>query len=275
MLEERRHALQFTPKPNVIVSADPVRVEQVVVNLLSNAAQFTDPGGQIRVRVEVEGNEAVISVRDNGAGIPAEMLEDIFKPFGQGGRSFSASARGLGIGLSVVREIVELHGGSVTAGSSGRGLGSEFKVRLARLRGASAVALPESPTPVVAVRPLRVLAVDDSRDAADSLAIMLTMQGHQARVAYDGPSGIELARQIRPEVALINLAMPEMDGFQLAEELLRTSTGRPPVLVALTGFGLEDLQRSRQAGFSHHLVKPVSPDLLGQLLNELSHRPPL
>jgi CheY-like chemotaxis protein len=203
------------------------------------------------------------------------MLEEIFTPFGQGGRSITASPRGLGIGLSVVREIVDLHGGTVTAGSAGRGLGSEFKVRLPRLAAPAVPALPESLTPVVAIRPLRVLAVDDSRDAADLLAIMLTMQGHQARVAYDGPSGIELARQLRPEVALINLAMPEMDGFQLAEELRRLSKERPPVLVALTGFGLEDIHRSREAGFSHHLVKPVSPDLLGQLLNELAHRPAL
>src|SRR5262249_51465687 len=275
ILDERGHVLHYSGKPGVVVSADPARIEQVLVNLLSNAARFTDPGGQIRVRVDVEGNEAVLRVRDSGTGIPAEMLEEIFTPFGPGGRSFTASTRGLGIGLSVVRQIVALHGGTVTASSPGRGLGSEFTVRLPRLGPRAAARLPESPPPVTAARSLRVLAVDDSRDAADSFAIMLTLQGHQARVAYDGPSALELARVLRPEVALINLAMPEMDGFQLAEELLRMLKERPPVLVALTGFALEDVQRSRDAGFSHHLAKPVSPDLLNQLLNELALRPAL
>jgi signal transduction histidine kinase/CheY-like chemotaxis protein len=274
LLEERRHALRYSPKPGVVVSADPVRLEQILVNLISNAARFTEPGGEIRVRVATDGNDALLTVRDTGAGIPAELLEEIFTPFGPPSRKPLGSApAGLGIGLSIARHLVALHGGTLTASSPGRGLGSEFTMRVPRLTGPTAQAPGEESAPAVAVRPLRVLVVDDSRDAADSFAIMLTLQGHRARVAYDGPTGLELARLLRPEVALINLAMPEMDGFQLAQELRRQTIERPPVLVALTGFGLEDVQRSRDAGFSHHLVKPVSPNLLHQLLNELARRP--
>ncbi len=275
MLEERSHTLRFSAAPNVVVSADPVRIEQVVVNLLSNAIKFTSAGGEIRVRVDTDGGDAVLTVSDTGAGVAAELLDEIFTPFFHAGSPLAAAPSGLGIGLSIVRHIVGLHGGTVTASSCGRGLGSEFTVRLPRANMSAMAFAPEAQAPAAAARSLRVLAVDDSRDAADSLAIMLTLQGHQARVAYDGPSGLELSRVLRPEVALIDLAMPEMDGFQLAEELHRQLKERTPVMVALTGFALEDVQRSRNAGFSHHLVKPVSPDLLHQLLNELARRPAL
>ncbi len=273
-LEERRLEVDFALPPQpVSVEADPVRLEQVFANLLDNAAKFTEPGGRVGVRVEAPGGEALVRVTDTGAGIPPEMLQRIFEPFTHVDRSRSgASQWGLGIGLALVRSLTSLHGGAVEAHSGGPGQGSEFVVRLPLLRQETQASSPagaaqESP----AVGPLRVLVVDDSRDAADSLAMMLRLAGHDVRTAYGGPEALEVARQFRPRLALLDLGMPGMDGYEVARRLSRQSQAECPVLVALTGWGQEeDRRRSGEAGFQEHLVKPVEPDALARVMARIA-----
>lgn len=269
IVEDHRHKLHFQAEPNLMVKADPVRVEQVLANLLSNAAKFTPPGGQIWVTVSREDTRAVLRVRDTGVGIPPSKLREIFTPFAHVGRSLSGAVQwGLGVGLNIVQNIVNLLGGTVEASSDGPNRGSEFVVRLP-LR----LTVPELAIGAEAARTthsLRVLVVDDSRDAADSLAMMLNLLGHQARVAYDGSSALQLADRLKPQVALLDLSMPGMDGFDLAKALRQQSGSSSLVLVALTGYDLVDESRNQSAGFIRHLVKPVDPDRLQRLLQELA-----
>ncbi|GEJ59101.1 ATP-binding protein [Anaeromyxobacter diazotrophicus] len=273
LLETRRHRLEVeVPRRGLVVEGDPDRLAQVVANLLTNAAKYTEPGGVVSVRAAREGGEAVVRVRDSGMGIPPDLLPHVFDLFVQGHRALDRSQGGLGLGLAIVRSMVEMHGGRVSADSSGSGRGSEFVVRLPAARVTSLTpALPPRPpvAPLGLVRARRVLVVDDNQDAADALVEALSTQGHLATVAYDGPSGLEAAARARPEVAFLDIGLPVMDGYELARRL-REVLGSGVKLVALTGYGQDrDRALSRAAGFDEHLVKPVELDQIMAVVSAL------
>jgi signal transduction histidine kinase len=274
----RRHDLTVVLPPDPPrVDGDPTRLAQVVTNLLNNAAKYTEPGGRIRLAVETDGGpfgDAVIRVRDTGIGIPPDMLTAVFDLFTQVDNSLDHSEGGLGIGLTLVRRIVDLHGGSVQAHSDGPGRGSEFVVRLPLARRAAeptegptlngkngqAADRPEKPT-------RRVLVVDDNTDGAESLAQLLRLDGHAVEVAHDGPAALDAAAEFRPQVMVLDIGLPGMDGFEVARRLRARPDGRDLVLVALTGYGRDDDRAlSRAAGFDHHLVKPAELDALRRIL---------
>ena len=274
LVTQRRHELLVVLPPQPLwLNADPSRLEQVLVNLLTNAAKYTDEGGQIRLSVEQEGDEAVFRVRDTGIGIASEFLPHIFDLFTQGHRSLDRSQGGLGIGLSLVQKLVELHGGTVEARSVLE-QGSEFVVRLPAMRNF----LPESPLSFVeievetqALPPLdkgcRVLVVDDNVDLANSLAMLLEMSGHEVRIFHDGPSALEAALLYRPDVVLLDIGLPGFDGFEVARRIRQQSALKNIVLVAMTGYARDtERQRSLEAGFDHHLVKPADFDEVQMIL---------
>ena len=264
------------PADPVYLDADVTRLAQVVCNLLNNAAKFSDRGGRIVVNARQEGSDAVLSVRDTGMGIPADMLSRVFDMFTQVDSTLEKSHGGLGIGLTLAKRLVELHGGRIEARSNGPGTGSEFVVwlpvpvpvdrALAQQPAATAPSAASAPSH-------RIVIVDDNRDAADSLALMLRVMGHDTRPAYDGLQGLGLAEEFHPYVALLDLGLPRMNGYDMARTIRKTSWGANAVLVAVTGWGQEhDRRRSREAGFDHHLVKPVSPEQLFELLGSLPAR---
>jgi two-component system CheB/CheR fusion protein len=285
--------LPFTPVP---VVGDPTRLHQVVSNLMSNSVKFTEPGGEIHVSLRQSGDTAELRVRDTGAGMPARLLPRVFELFTQEDQGLARAKGGLGVGLTIVRNLVEMHGGAIEALSEGPGRGSEFVVRLpvapegrrperAGVPGAPAAAAPAeihagerslagAPQPAP-WRSLRLLVIEDSHDTATTLGEILESWGYETRVATGsnaGKTGLALAAEQAPDVVLLDLGMPEMDGYQVAERLLAEAEPRP-TLVALTGYGLEeDRRRTRAAGFGHHLTKPVDPEHLYTLLEELSSR---
>jgi PAS domain S-box-containing protein len=279
-LASGRHRVALdVPDEPTLVEGDPVRLAQVVANLLSNAAKYTEDAGEIRVRVAREGDVAMVSVRDTGMGIPAEMLPRVFDLFTQVDRTLGRAQGGLGIGLALVKSLVRLHGGSAEARSAGAGRGSEFIVRLPLSRtapGAASHANAGGRTQAGAssLSSRSILVVDDNRDAADSLGMLLELSGHEVHTAYDGPSGLEAMRAHRPAVALLDIGMPGMDGYAVASEARRDPELGCVKLVALTGWGTqEDRRRSKDAGFDHHLVKPVDTSALESLISELApHR---
>ncbi|AKJ28188.1 PAS domain S-box protein [Caldimonas brevitalea] len=269
LIERAGHRLAVELPPQaVFVEADLTRLAQVFSNLLNNAAKYTEPGGEIRLRVESDGREARVSVRDNGVGISVAMLPRLFEMFSQGDRSIERSQGGLGIGLALVKRLVEMHGGSVEVRSEGLGHGSEFTVRLPLSVSQQAEAEPQRPgaaEPETAGR--RMLVVDDNKDAAQSLAVMLQIMGNDTRVAHDGVEALGLAETFQPEIILLDIGMPRLNGYETARLMREQPWGRDALLVALTGWGQdEDRRRSREAGFDHHLVKPVEPEALGRLL---------
>ncbi len=272
LIDERRQGLTVTmPEGRIGLEADPTRLEQVFWNLLNNAAKYTSPGGQIRVTVEVEGPEVLVSVRDSGIGIRPEMLPRVFDMFVQIGEHKNYAQGGLGIGLSLVRTLVEMHGGAILARSDGPGQGSEFVVRLPRLVAGQAPQAPELPprAKVDANPPRRrILVVDDNVDAARSLARLLSrLYGQDVRVAHDGPEALAEAETFLPEVVLLDIGLPGMDGNEVARIMRGRAEFRDTLLVALTGWGQEsDMERSRAAGFDHHLVKPANPEIIRSLL---------
>jgi PAS domain S-box-containing protein len=244
------------------LEGDPIRLAQALSNLLTNAAKYTEPGGEIRLSARCTGGEITIAVEDNGRGIHEPMLPKLFELFTQIDSTTGRASEGLGIGLSLVKSLVELHGGTVEAASAGPGKGSTFTMRLplcvAEARGEPPCD-PQSECPTCTVDK-RILVVDDNVDAADSLAAVLRLSGRDVQTAYDGPSAIALAREHRPEVVLLDLGMPGMSGYQVAEEMRRQPALQDVLLIALTGWGQEqDRVRTREAGFDHHLTKP--PDL--------------
>lgn len=274
LLEERGHRLRLSPPAEpIVLDADPTRLEQVLSNLLGNAVRFTPSGGTIDFSVAREDAQAVIRIRDEGIGIRPEMLGRIFDAFVQADRLPDRVQEGLGVGLTLVRSLVEMHGGTVTAASEGPGRGSEFVVRLPCLPAERAAApAARVPSPEAAgSRRRRVLVVDDNVDSAESLAVLLQMAGHEVRVAHDGPSALTLAREYRPEIVLLDIGLPAgMDGYEVAQRMRPAAGAAGVVLVALTGYGQdEDRRRSAQAGFDHHLVKPVDVADLTRLMGSL------
>jgi PAS domain S-box-containing protein len=268
LLEQRNHRLEMDIEPNLRCECDPVRLAQVVANLLTNAARYTRAGGDIRLmaRRETPG-ELVIRVRDNGSGIPPEMMPRLFEPFYQAPRTMDRTEGGLGIGLALVRSIVELHGGKVEGFSEGRDRGSEFVVRLPWIVHGARAAQHTGASAGAAVSPgKRVLLVDDNRDAADTLGEFLRASGHEVTICHDAPEALELLADANPEVAILDIGLPVMDGYELAGRV-RAVRGASCLLIALTGYGQEgDKARSEAAGFNVHLVKPVDPqDVLGLL----------
>ncbi len=271
LIEAGGHELSVSlPDAPIWLEGDPTRLAQVVANLLNNAAKYTDSGGRIALTAYGEGDEAVVRVRDNGIGLAAEMLPRVFDLFAQEDRSLDRSQGGLGIGLTLVRSLVQLHGGSIHAQSPGPGLGSEFTVRLPAPRALSSPARHEGGSaPATLPSPLlRVLVVDDSQDSARSLARVLKLWGHEVHVAHDGPEAIEATTTGCFDVILLDIGLPGMDGFQVAERIRGRTTTPAPVLIALTGYGQEgDMARSRSVGFDEHLVKPVSLEQLREVLS--------
>ncbi len=273
LIEAAGHRLTVTLPPEpIIVFADLTRLAQVFLNLLNNAAKYTERGGDIRLTADRDGEGVAVTVKDSGVGIPAEMLPRIFEMFTQVERSLEKSQGGLGIGLTLVRRLTDMHGGTVEARSDGPGKGSEFTVRLpvssdARSASATSGFAGESPG---ARRPRRILAVDDNRDSADSLAAMLRLLGNDVRTAYDGMEAVSAAAAFRPELVLLDIGLPRLNGYDAARRMREQSGGERIVLVALTGWGQEsDRERSKAAGFDHHLVKPVDPAALEKVLSEL------
>jgi PAS domain S-box-containing protein len=272
LIEEMGHELSVTlPQQPVVVEADLTRLAQVFLNLLNNAAKYTDRRGRISLVAERQGSDVAIAVRDTGVGIPAANLPKLFEMFSQVQGTLSRSQGGLGIGLCLVKRLVEMHGGRIEARSDGPGLGSEFVVRLPV---AVEACRPEGrglETGDVARSSLRVLIVDDNRDSADSLSIMLKMMGNTTRTAYDGQEAVSVAGEFRPDVILLDLGLPRMSGYEACRRIREQPGGEAVVMVAQTGWGQEeDRQRTHDAGFDHHMVKPVDPQALMRLLAGLS-----
>jgi PAS domain S-box-containing protein len=268
-IEEAGHrfSVEVPPDP-ILVNADAARLAQVFANLLNNAAKFTENGRQIALTVEPALDEVFVTVRDNGIGIPANMLDKIFDMFIQVDRSLERSQGGLGIGLSLVRELVQLHGGSVQAKSDGDGRGSEFVVRLPIACLAHEVPPVSVPKRVAMTGRRRILVVDDNRDAATSLAMMLEFMGNETRSSYDGLEALDTAEEFRPDIILLDIGMPKMNGHEACRRIRRQTWGKDVVLVAITGWGQEDdRRRSREAGFDFHVVKPVESAALEELLS--------
>ena len=269
LIDANRQRLSIEmPTKSIFIDADPTRLAQVFANLLNNAAKYTNPAGSITFAVRCSADHVVVSVRDDGLGIPAEMLPRVFDMFLQVDRSLEKAQGGLGVGLSLVKGLVELHGGNVEAHSEGPGRGSEFVVRmplarpLARKAGLSAARDKAGAN----VR-RRILIVDDNRDAATSLATVLTAMTYETRTAFDGLEAMEVSSVFRPHVVLLDIGMPRLNGYEACRRMRQEPWGRKAMMVALTGWGRdEDQQRSRQAGFDFHLVKPVDPSRLFRLL---------
>jgi CheY-like chemotaxis protein len=267
LMDARRHELSASiPGEAIWVNGDVTRLAQVVDNLLSNAAKYTPPGGAISLVVRREGTQVAVRVRDTGIGISAEMLPRVFDLFVQAERPLDGTQGGLGLGLTLARRLTELHGGTLEALSDGLGKGSEFVVRLPTCEGAPMRDRPRihltSDSPQ-----RRILIVDDNADAAEGLTLALSVSGHVVRSAADGPAALQTIEQFRPDVVLLDIGLPGMDGYEVGRRI-RAATGQSGVfLVALTGYGQEeDRKRTLDAGFDHHLVKPIDPGVILALL---------
>jgi CheY-like chemotaxis protein/anti-sigma regulatory factor (Ser/Thr protein kinase) len=246
------------------VNGDPARLVQCVTNLLTNAIKYTDSGGQIHVESRAEGDLAIIEIRDNGAGIAPELLPRVFDLFVQSQRTLDRSQGGLGIGLSVVRRLIEMHGGSVEARSDGPGHGSVFSIRLPRVAFSASIA---NAGDVLTVPARRVLVVDDNQDAARSLAMLMSLDGHEVEALFTPEQALQHVQQSPPEVMLLDIGLPGMNGYEVARRVRAMPGGAGIRLIALTGYGqAEDRRRALDAGFDDHLVKPVEPERLQQLL---------
>jgi signal transduction histidine kinase/DNA-binding response OmpR family regulator len=272
LIDSRKHELSITLPPQPLyVRGDPIRLAQTIGNLLHNSAKYTDEGGRIDVGVERQEEMAVFRVRDNGMGIPPDMLSSIFELFKQVDLSLDRSQGGLGIGLTLVHKLVGMHGGRVEALSDGLNQGSEFVAHLPIWPEQEALPAPASTSHShTASQPLRrrVLIVDDNTDAAHSLAMLMEIGGHATQLCYDGQSALTEAEKFRPEVVLLDIGLPGLDGLEVARRIRAMNLSPRPMLVALTGYGQnDDVRRSREAGFDHHLVKPTDPQTLIALLS--------
>ena len=273
-IEKRNHRLviDFGPEP-LPVRVDSGRVEQALMNILENAAKYTDPGGSITASARRVLGRAVLSVRDTGVGIAAEDMPTLFELFKQGGTARSRTAGGLGIGLHIAAQMMKENGGNIEVHSPGVGLGSEFTITLplhSETNLEEEEDLEDTGEEEIAAHTLTILVVDDNRDAADSLAKLLRAWGHEVWTAYDGLQAIDVAREKRPLVALVDIALPKIDGYQVAQRLSRDQWGRTMTLIAVTGMGRDDdKERALAAGFDEHLTKPIDYEALRQILAPL------
>ncbi|HSJ98821.1 MAG TPA: ATP-binding protein [Myxococcota bacterium] len=274
LMEASSHRLEVSlADETLVLDADAVRLAQVFANLLNNAAKYTEERGHIQLSARRARDEVVVSVRDDGVGIPTDRLEEVFDLFAQVDRSLGRAQGGLGIGLTLVRRLVEMHGGRVEARSGGPGAGSEFVVTLplapSTARAGAAESERADARPAMNA-PRRVLVVDDNQDAGESLEMLLRVLGVESRVVHDGESALATLRAFRPEMVLLDLGMPGMDGYEVVRRIRERPEDGEPVVIALTGWGQpEDRRRTREAGFDHHLVKPVGLDVLQSLLAAL------
>jgi CheY-like chemotaxis protein len=281
LIEGRRHILHVNlPEVNLPLDADPVRLAQVFLNLLNNAAKYTPEGGRIDLTATIEGKAfenpiAVVRVKDTGVGIATEMLDRVFDLFTQVEHTLNRSEGGLGIGLTLARRLTEMHGGTIEPRSQGPGQGSEFIIHLPLADDDPWAMEPDTEGSelrrVMLAKGRRFLVVDDNRDSAESLATLLRLLGNDVRTAYDGRHGLLIAASYRPDIVLLDLGLPGINGFEVAAQLRLISSLKDTVLIAMTGFGRdEDRAKTREVGFHHHLVKPVDLDSLQLLLSTLS-----
>ncbi|HEV2950319.1 MAG TPA: ATP-binding protein [Gemmataceae bacterium] len=269
LIDARKHQLTvvLSPPAPVWLNADSVRLVQAITNLLHNSAKYTDEGGQIELTARREGDDVVIKVRDNGVGISSELLPRVFEPFTQDERALDRSQGGLGIGLALVKSLTELHGGKVQAFSAGQGQGSEFLLQLPAMKEAPPPASQLEQESHVSASSRKILVVDDSLDGARSLSMLLEILGHEVRTVHDGPMALAEAEKFLPEVVLMDIGLPGMDGFEVARRMRQDHGMKDTTLVAITGYGQdEDRRRSHEAGFDAHLVKPIDPKDLNHLL---------
>ena len=270
LIDSRRHRLHLSmPGRDLPVSGDPTRLTQIVVNLLNNAAKYTPEGGEITLAVREEGANVIVSIRDTGVGIAPEFLGKVFDLFTQGERTLDRSEGGLGIGLTLVRRLIEMHGGTVTALSEGVGEGSEFFIRLPLL--ATTPSQEDTGTGSTETASgssnVRVLVVDDNVDAATSMMMFLKIWGYDARIAHNGIAALEIAEIYRPHIVLLDIGLPLMNGYDVAERMRKIEGMEKVTLIALTGYGQdEDRRRAQNAGIDHHMVKPIDPLALQTLL---------
>jgi CheY-like chemotaxis protein len=270
LIDERNHRLSIQiPAHAIWIEADQARITQVITNLLNNAAKYTDNGGEIHLSVRTDGAHVSISIRDSGIGIPREMLLSIFELFTQVERTLDRSSGGLGIGLTLVQRLVEMHGGAVTAESGGLGQGATFTVMLPICQKAESPAdtgFDFTVEPGNRLRP-KILIVDDNADAADTLATLVRLKGHQVQVAYEGFSALTVAKAFQPEIVMLDIGLPGLDGYAVAERLRESDVTRNALLIAISGYGQPmDEARSRKSGFDLHLVKPVEFSSLQSVL---------
>ncbi len=268
LIEERGHQLnESIERGNLWVNVDPTRLEQVLVNLLNNAAKYTKNGGIIDVSAAIAGREVVITVKDNGIGIPPEKLHGMFDLFVQDERSLARSEGGLGIGLTVVKKLVEMHGGTVTARSEGNDKGSEFTIHLPRVAPIENQERHSEHANAGAIGKHRILVVEDNQDTARGMAMLLSLRGHEIAIAHDGHQAMTVAEEFKPEIVLLDIGLPGMDGYEVAVRLRREEYGKSVVIVAVSGYGQEeDRRRSKEAGFDHHLIKPLDRQALLNVL---------
>ncbi len=275
LLDEREQQLTVSlgPQPPWVLG-DLTRLVQSMVNLLSNASQFTPTGGHISITVRQQDENVELTVCDTGIGIDQELLPSIFELFVQGEPPQGRRSSGLGVGLTLTREIVNLHGGSIAASSAGLNRGSEFTLQLPlHKHNDPAILLNEEPPGKRLASCHRILVVDDNRDSAETMEMLLQLSGHTVRTAYDGPSALPVVLEFQPDVILLDLGLPGLTGYEVAQRVQQMELGRRPLLVAMTGYGQQgDRQRTRAAGFDHHLVKPVDLEVLQQILAAVSSR---
>ncbi|HEY6927508.1 MAG TPA: ATP-binding protein [Steroidobacteraceae bacterium] len=267
-IDAKRHVLTVeVPAEPIQFTADPLRVAQVLSNLLTNAAKYTDPEGQIRLSACCEGDSVLIRVKDSGIGISAAALPRLFNMFSQVHSTTDRSEGGLGIGLALAQGLIELHGGTIEASSEGLGCGSEFTVRLPRRPAQVPEITPNKPATVASTSRHRILIADDNRDSAETLAALLRMEGHEVTSVHDGPVALSAFSEIKPNVALLDIGMPGLTGYEVARKMRQSSSGVSLTLIAITGWGQDiDKERAYAAGFDHHLTKPVDPHRLVELL---------
>jgi PAS domain S-box-containing protein len=271
LIDAAGHSLTIDwPDEPVWLDADPTRLTQIFSNLLTNSAKYMRPGGQIRFSARRQGESVLISVKDNGMGIPPDMLGTVFDMFTQINRTLDRAQGGLGIGLSLVKTLVEMHGGSVQAASGGIDLGCEFMVTLPMALGA-ALEVHAAPAVSAVLAGRRILVVDDNVDAAETMAMLLELSGHEARSAFGGQEALEVACLFRPDVVFLDIGLPGMNGYEVARRLLADPATARAKLIALTGWGTEDdIRKSKMAGFHAHLTKPVDPDAVEAMLSTFS-----